>query len=341
MLDHRFVWAVVLGLAATTSVFSADHRDAPNLLVENGGDRSLDVNDIYVFKSPGRKNSTLIMTVNPFIVPGDETPTFNVGGKYEFLVDTNRDAVEDVVFTIQFQPPRQGAQSYIVRHKPVGGLPQVLALGRTGRTSLISGGGLIQCGIFDDPFFFDLQAFRDTVGGVPMGRRFNDGMEVDFFANANVSAIVLDIPSELLGGSTVRIWGRTLDNAGLQVDRTAIPVVNTVFIPGSLKQDFNEGIPSNDLNDFLAPAVQTLLTTFGRTLEDSIDIGLIVLPDVLTFNSDLRDGFLNGRRLEDDVLDPLLGIVTDLAITTDSIDSNDAQFRPFFPYLAPAQLAAP
>ncbi|MDX1969617.1 MAG: DUF4331 family protein [Planctomycetaceae bacterium] len=62
---------------------------------------------------------------------------------------------------------------------------------------------------------------------------------------------------------------------------------------------------------------------------------------MLTFNSDLRDGFLNGRRLDDDVMDPLLGIVTDLAISGDGIDSNDAQFRPFFPYLAPAQLAAP
>lgn len=341
MFSYRLSLAIALAFAAFTTGFAADHRDAPNLLVENGGDRSLDINDIYIFKSPGRKNSTLIMTVNPFIVPGDETPTFNVGGKYQFLIDNNQNDVEDVVFTIQFQAPRRGAQSYVIRMQTVGGASNVLAIGRTGLTSLIPDGGLVHCGIFDDPFFFDLQAFRDTVGGVVDGRRFNDGMQVDFFGNANTSAIVLEIPSVLLGAGVVRVWGRTLDNSGSPIDRTAIPVVNTVFIPGPLKQAFNEGHPADDLNDFLAPAVQTLLTTFGRTLEDSIDIGLIVLPDLLTYNSASSDGFLNGRRVDDDVMDPLLGIVTDQAITTDSIDANDAQFRQFFPYLAPAQLAAP
>jgi len=48
------------------SSFSADHREAPALLFENGGDRSLDLNDLYVFRSPAnRKNTVMIMTVNP------------------------------------------------------------------------------------------------------------------------------------------------------------------------------------------------------------------------------------------------------------------------------------
>ena len=330
--------AVSLGLAA--AALGADHRDAPNLLFENGGDRSLDVNDIYVFQAPRTKHSVLVMTVNPFIAPGDETPTFNVGGSYEFLIDRDNDGIEEAAITIRFGAPLRGRQSMTVflrdsdKKKKK---PKLLARGRTGNTVHVRGGGKLQCDIFDDPFFFDLQAFRDTVGGVVGGRRFNDGHEVDFFGNVNVSAIVLELDAELLAMENVRVWGRTLDAAGHQVDRTAIPVVNTVFIPGPRKQEFNEAPPGDDVANFTDEVVKTAETVFGRTTADAQALAATVLPDTLPFNVKSNAGFLNGRKLADDVGDILLGLVTNGAITTDGIDQNDAQFSTSFPYLAPPQ----
>jgi hypothetical protein len=57
---------------------------------------------------------------------------------------------------------------------------------------------------------------------------------------------------------------------------------------------------------------------------------------VLTIDTSSSDGFLNGRRLQDDVIDAELGLVTNGALTSDCVDSNDAVFSTTFPYLAPA-----
>ena len=57
-------------------------------------------------------------------------------------------------------------------------------------------------------------------------------------------------------------------------------------------------------------------------------------PDILTFDTAKSDGFLNGRRLADDVIDAELGLVTEGAVTTDCVSGNDSAFRAGFPYLA-------
>ena len=49
----------VIGMAAMKGASAADHRDAPALLTENGGDKSLDINDVYVFQSPANHKHTL------------------------------------------------------------------------------------------------------------------------------------------------------------------------------------------------------------------------------------------------------------------------------------------
>src|SRR6202041_1120482 len=55
-----------------------------------------------------------------------------------------------------------------------------------------------------DPFFFDTQ-------GAVNNLQFTGQ---DFFADANVCAIVLEVPNAALGAKKVGLWARTLDGEG-------------------------------------------------------------------------------------------------------------------------------
>lgn len=323
------------------TVRAADHRDAPNLNVENGGPRALDLNDVYLFRSPANPANTVMMiTVNPLIAPG-ETVFFSSTGSYELKIDNNGDQVTDITLQFVFTAPRGGRQEVRFNRLEPNKAPVLLARGQTGLNVAVRGGGQLRADVFDDPFFFDIDAFRGTAG-----RNFNDGFSVDAFAGFNTSIIVVEVPSSSLiaGSNVITVWSRTLDAAGNQVDRTAIPAVNTVFVRPNrfigaapagvaLKKMFNETLPINDRtvwgNEF-----RNSLAAFGRDAATAAAITNVVLPDVLTFDVTNSGGFLNGRRLQDDVIDTELNLITGGGIPTDSIPTNDKPFRTKFPYAA-------
>ena len=61
-------------------------------------------------------------------------------------------------------------------------------------------------GVRDDPFFFDLVQFKKIIAGQATSFR-NPG--VDTFAGTNVLAIVVELPSSMLGGTKLGVWGST------------------------------------------------------------------------------------------------------------------------------------
>jgi hypothetical protein len=63
-------------------------------------------------------------------------------------------------------------------------------------------------------------------------------------------------------------------------------------------------------------------------------IANVLLPDTLTIKLGQNAGFLNGRRLADDVINAEFGLVTNGAVTSDGVDANDSAFSTSFPYLA-------
>lgn len=301
--------ALIVGLAALPSR-AADHLDAPGL-TSPGGDTRLDINDIYAFARNG--NTVLIMTVNPLAgVLNDGT--FHPEASYDLKVDNDGDAKADLTFKVNFQANGSG-QEVMVRQVPGKGNPAVLGRGQVGEDISLSNGGLMRAGIFDDPFFFDLNAFLGA-----NGRSFCDGGQSDFFAGLNVSAIVLEVPSSSLGSQNVGVWART-ELGGEQIDRMGRPAINTVFIPSEAKNDYNAGKPKHDQQDF-----SQFLGAFAPVL----------LPDILTIDTGSSAGFLNGRQLADDVIDIELQIITGNPAAGDCVDSNDVSFSGSFPYLAPA-----
>lgn len=320
-------WTILLSLTfclfGNISLSSAsDHLDAP-LASEDG---RLDVNDLYAFQSPANPDNTvLIMTVNPFAGVASPT-TFNTKAEYEFLIDNSGDAEPDVTYTATFfQSADPSQQDLLVSRNH-----SIYALGSTETDVATNVGGKIRAGLFDDPFFFDLAGFEN-------GLNFTGE---DAFAGANVSAIVLEVPSAELGGPNVGIWARTTFE-GHQVDRAGRPAINTVLIPSPMKDAFNQGEPDHDPADF-GDAVRASITGLSGDADYAATLTDILLPDVLTFDTSSSDGFLNGRQLADDVIDASLTLLTNSPSPIgDGVDANDVMFSDVFPYLAPAHAVIP
>jgi hypothetical protein len=129
---------------------------------------------------------------------------------------------------------------------------------------------------------------------------------------------VLELPARGLGGNIGVSASTNLDG---QVDRMGRPAINTVFIPSDFKNAYNEAKPRKDVKDF---------STFLG------DLAPVLLPDILTVDTANPAGFLNGRRLDDDVIDIELQVITGDPNAGDCVDANDVPFSSSFPYLAPA-----
>ena len=320
---------VILALSNAAG-YGADHRDAPGVL-EDG---RTDINDLYIFQSPANHDNTvLILTVNP--LAGVLSPTtFHPKADYILKVDTDADAVENYSLIARFSKPNNsGVQKVaLFGYPPSGhGAGKKLAEGLTGQTIKFGDGGKLRAGLFDDPFFFDLDGFKHNF----------EFTGTNFFAGLNVTAIVIEMPSKQLldvhregqGKPDTKIgaWAVTQVD-GEQIDRMGRPAINTALIPPELKDDFNDGIPANDREDFHDTVVHTL-RSLGNTKTRANSVADALLPDILTFDTSSSSGFLNGRRLKDDVIDIELNLLTNGHVKTDGV-SNDSAFRSDFPYLA-------
>jgi len=117
----------------------------------------------------------------------------------------------------------------------------------------------------------------------------------------------------------------------VQVERFGLPAIATVFIPTARKDEFNQAAPENDVASFRADMV-AVLTAFGSNpaLADAL------LPDIQPIDLTQPSGFLNGRRLQDDVITAELTLIfgPGTALSDDNVNANDRPFAAAFPYLA-------
>jgi hypothetical protein len=250
------------------------------------------------------------------------------------------------------------------------GTGNTTAYKRTPRLSPLTGGIVGFAGVRDDPFFFDLTGFvqfkgellkGNTTLGAPgggAGSLLGGFTGTDTFAGTNVSSIALWIPNALLGGTGrhIGVWATTsipTSTGYQQVDRMGRPAINTVFnglhVPVSStlnnaeKEAFNRLSPASD-RAVTTDNVIAVLDTIGGVLTanaatpytptQEAAIANVLLPDVLTFQVGNSAGFLNGRKLADDVINAEFGLLTNGAVTSDGVDANDKAFSSSFPYLA-------
>lgn len=326
---------LILTLGLTPAVSGADHLDAPAVSAQG----SVDITDVYTFSASGGNATVFIVGVNPGAgaLP-NSGETFGPGVDYKIKVDTNGDLKPDITYRYRFGSPGvNDVQSLKLWRNGV-----MIANGWTDQDNLLPGGGRTTAGLYDDPFFFDLAAFQGQVLGSGNGRSFCDGGTTDFFLGLNLSAIILRVPNSSLGGNGVNIgvWATTEAVRGgkrVQLDQMGRPAINTVFNNQTAEKfdrdGFNRVQPSEMVTAGYRDHAEDVLTALGAA--DPAGLAAVLIPDVMTFETGNMAGFLNGRRLANDVIDAELGLVTDGGITTDCI-GNDSAFPGVWPYLAPA-----
>jgi hypothetical protein len=190
----------------------------------------------------------------------------------------------------------------------------------------------------------------------------------DTFAGYNVQMIALSVPAALLKGSAGSVLGvsattlrrtttlrsdrRDPRNLGdfVAVDRMGVPAINTVLIPFAHKNEYNRSTPQQDAAGKFATDIVGTLTALGT---DATHIGIlasvaVTRGDMLRLDTSIANtggqggnnsgaGFPNGRRPSDDVIDTILFLVTNGALTTgDHVNANDVSFRNAFPFFAPS-----
>ncbi len=329
--------------AGPSSARAADHLDAPGLTPPGGSVQS-DITDLYAFQPPANPaNTVLVLNVNG-VIGGNLTFGRGIPGVgntkgvlYNFNIDNNGDAITDVNLRVRFgMPADDGSQGFEVRRN--GKLLISMDDGRStafgAQPNIVTVGDVKAfAGRRDDPFFFDLAAFLGhDLSDPTKARSFCDAGTTDFFAGKNVSSIVLELPSSMLTADSahpnIGVWAST--NAGdTQIDRMGRPAINTVFNHGDAKNLFNAGDPVNDWRDFGASFVSTL-TSLGAA--NPTGLAHVLLPDILTYDTSSSAGFLNGRKLTDDVIDAELGLITNGALKGDCV-ANESSFSNGFPYV--------
>ncbi len=119
----------------------------------------------------------------------------------------------------------------------------------------------------------------------------------------------------------------------VQLERMGLPAIATVFIPTAQKDAYNQAAPVGDAATYTDEVV-AVLTAFGHPAPATLAGAL--LPDILPIDVSQPSGFLNGRRLLDDVITAELGLIfgSNADLNDDHVDVNDKAFLAAFPYLA-------
>jgi hypothetical protein len=180
--------------------------------------------------------------------------------------------------------------------------------------------------------------------------------------------IALSVPASMLkgrAGNTIGVSATTLRGRNthrspdadpfdsgdfVAIDRMGIPAVNTALIPFPRKNEYNRSTPQDDAvgkfaNDIVGTlqALGTDAAHIGILANVAVSKGDMLRLDLSKPNSGPQGGnnsgagFPNGRRPGDDVIDTILFLVTNEALTTgDHVNGNDVPFRDTFPFFAPS-----
>lgn len=209
----------VAGLAATSGnhVEAADHLDPPARVSDGATpDRAADIADVFAWHT-GMGAAGRVTTVLTFAgpVPGAADQAITCDPDVLYNIHISNDADLDDEFTIDVRFAEDSLGNCFVR---VTGVP-----GMTGNmvvpTEIATTRGDVDvfAGLRDDPFFFDLEGFQDTVAALSNTQPdAPDGLlmtnDRDFFENLNASSIVIEFPLLAVSSDSAtpfRVWAST------------------------------------------------------------------------------------------------------------------------------------
>jgi hypothetical protein len=337
-------------------------------------DIRLDITDLYVFR--GETGTVFAINVCHSIFGPIPAPGYHPEGMYEFKIDLNGDAIEELTYRLTFtERDKNGNQTYTVRRLTgadatdphAGGT--VVARGTTGEIVKTATGLRVWAGKAGDPFWIE----PDVLHAV--GHAFQDGTTINLsgwdpsraknlFAGHTVHSMVLEVPDEEVladagGRHRIGVWAvSTLatDAGGWRsINRVGLPMIHPLFTQFNedLGNRLNAGTPSEDLvthGKTVAQAIAGVVAANG-TAEDPRAYGEKVArrfcPNILPYSvgTPASFGFLewNGRSLTDNAPDVMFSIAANapvhLGIGKESVTSKPTKTFPYVPAAGESRMA--
>jgi hypothetical protein len=184
---------------AAGSVIAADHVDSPN----TKSDAAADITDLYAW---AEGDSVTAVIAFAGLAESGMPATYDAGVLYGLHVDNDGDGESDHDIWIRFG--QNDAGDWGVQVTGLAG--QDAVVGPVEEVIEAKLGQRVYAGLRDDPFFFDLEGFRDTV----MTGTLSFQNDRNFFAGVNVTAIVIEASRDQLanGDDPFTIWTTTRRN---------------------------------------------------------------------------------------------------------------------------------
>ncbi|SKC64763.1 protein of unknown function [Burkholderia sp. YR290] len=328
-------------------------------------DIRLDITDLYCFR--GQSGTVFVINVCHSIAGDVPVPGYHPEGMYEFKIDLNHDAIEELTYRIVFdERDLQGKQRFVVRR--IAGADAtdphaqgtVLAEGTTDEPLTAPGGIRVWAGKAGDPFWIE----PDVLHAV--GHVFQDGTPMDLgnwkpeqarnlFAGHTVYSIVLEVPdADLLAEAgdnrQVGVWAvATLatDAGGWHsINRVGLPMIHPLFTQYNeeLGDRLNAGRPADDFDTYGPTIIHSVAGALraNGTAEDPEGYATLVahrfLPNVLPYTIGTKAVFgmagWNGRSLTDNAPDVMFSIAANTPIALNiGKESVTAKPSATFPYV--------
>lgn len=329
-------------------------------------DPRLDITDLYLFRG---ERGTVFVTNHSHSLAGEDIPRgLHPEGRYEFKIDGNGDAVEDLTYRFTFaDADTDGTQRYELRRlvgpeaRDPSAAGTLIARGRTGETIELTGGGRVWAGKAGDPFWIE----PDVLHAV--GHAFQDGTTVDLsswnpaeaknlFAGHTVYSIVLEITDQELlpvAGEDQRIGVWSLaslatDAGGWRpINRTGLPMIHPLFTQFNedLGDRLNQNVPADDVQmhgKLLTDMVAGVTRAYGTAEDPDAYAATVVkriLPNILpyTVGTPAAYGFSewNGRSLTDNAPNVMFSLAANTPVTLgigkESVKAKPSQTFPYVP----------
>jgi hypothetical protein len=189
---------------------SADHFDPPLRTdlrpeIDPTPDRLADIADVFAFYDETNVYLAVTVHTRDATIASPLTDIYDPNVLYGLNISTGRLASDaEVAIRFRFGTPVNGT-GYGVKFENLPGLngSELICPVEALNCQRAVQGGTVRAyaGLRDDPFFFDLQGFRDTVrtGNLAFQRR-------DFFAGKNILSVVLQIPRASLNADRIGVW---------------------------------------------------------------------------------------------------------------------------------------
>jgi hypothetical protein len=329
-------------------------------------DIRLDITDLYLFR--GQVGTVFVINVCHSIAGEIPSPGYHPEGMYEFKIDLNGDAVEDITYRIAFDERDAAGKQRFVLSRIDGAKAAdphasgtVVLRGVTGETAAAESGLRMWAGKAGDPFWIE----PDVLHAV--GHAFQDGTIIDLkgwspaqaknlFAGHTVYSLVMEVPDqELAAGSSghrkIGVWAvATLatDAGGWRsINRVGLPMIHPLFTQYNedLGNRLNAGRPADDFatyGDTVIRSIAGAVTALG-TAEDpqgyATKVAHRFFPNMLPYvvGTPAVFGFAdwNGRSLTDNAPDVMFSIAANrpvtLGIGKESVTSKPSQVFPYVP----------